>query len=281
MPNTLTTPSPIRRKKISDIVVEAIENFIITNELREGDKLPSEKDLAGLLEVGTRLVREALKVLEARGVIDVLQGKGAYVAGKSKENFTRALADSLRFTLTLDKDLLFELMYVRTIIESSVAADIAAKRTEEDVARISEILVALEAAYKEKDIAEYNRLDVLFHKQIVDSADNRILTTLYEKLTSLLLTSFNKTGYMRGSTKESIKQHRELLEAIRGRDESGARTTMSTHLMMSAERLRAHMAGLDKPPAHGKKTSKRGSTSSSAAPAPARGARPGKAKARD
>ena len=242
MPNMLTAPTPIRRKKISDSVVEAIENYIITNGMQVGDKLPPEKDLAAMLEVGTRLVREALKVLEARGMVDVLHGKGAYIAGKSKEDFTRALADSLRFTLTLDKDLLLELAYVRTIIESSVVADVAIKRSDDDVKRLSDILNALETTYKERNIDEYNRLDVLYHKQIIDTANNRILTTLYEKLNSLLLTSFSKTGYMRGSTKESIKQHRELFEAIKQKDGNGARSIMGTHLTMSAERLRAHMS---------------------------------------
>lgn len=234
----LTNVAPLRRKKVSDMVVEAIENLIISNGLKEGDKLPSEKDLARTLAVGTRLIREALKVLEARGLVDVLPGKGTYIAGRSKEDFARSFADSLRLTLTLDKDLLLELMYMRLIIETSVVVDVAQKRSDEDLGRLSETLDSLEKAYKENQVDEYNHFDVQFHKQIIDIVNNRILTELYEKLNNLLILSFNKTGYMDGSMEESVRQHKSIFEAIKSRDESTARTLMIKHLTMSVERLR-------------------------------------------
>jgi GntR family transcriptional regulator, galactonate operon transcriptional repressor len=154
----------------------------------------------------------------------------------------------LRFTLTTDSNLLLELMYVRTIIEASVVADIALRRTNEDLKNISGIFDELEKAYKEKAIDKYNRLDVLFHEQIIDIADNRILSALYERLNSLLLTSFSKTGYMPGSTKESLQQHHSLLDAIRDRDDQAARALMTKHIALSTEKIKTQLRRMD----HGK-----------------------------
>jgi len=239
--------TPINRGKISDMVVESIENLIIRNNLKEGDSLPSEKALAETLAVGSRSVREALKVLEARGIVSVRHGKGAFVAGRSKDNVVKYLADSLRLTMMADVGLLLELVDVRTMIEASVVADVARTRTANDLARFTEILAGLEKAHKEQAIEDYNRLDAVFHKSIIDASRNRILSALYERMTSLLLASFSKTGYVRGSTKDSIKEHRQLLEFIKSQDGPGSRALMIKHIKRTAASLKLHMKGLEEP----------------------------------
>jgi GntR family transcriptional repressor for pyruvate dehydrogenase complex len=246
MKEPLSGVVPIKRGKVSDMAVEAIDNLIIRNNLKEGDGLPSEKSLSETLAVGTRSIREALKILEARGIVSVRHGKGAFVAGTSKENVVKYLADSLRMTLIADESLLFELVYVRMVIEASVASDVARSRTADDLARFSKILEALEKAHKEKSIEDYNRLDVVYHKAIIDASGNRILSALYDRMNSLLLASFSKTGYVRGSTKESIQEHRLLLDLIRKQDGKGAHALMIRHIKRSTESLKLHMKQIER-----------------------------------
>lgn len=245
MTESLKGIAPIKRSKVSDTVVQAIEKLIIANKLKPGDGLPSEKSLAESLAVGTRSIREAIKVLEARGLVSVLHGKGTFVADTSKENVVKFLADSLPVTLITNESLLLELEYVRRIIEASIAADVAASRSSDDVARFSEIFSALEEAHTTQEIEDYNRLDALFHKAIIDAAGNRILSALYERMTSLLLTSFRKTGYLPGSTEESISDHRQILECIKQQDSTGARAIMSSHIKRTTKSLEIYMKGLE------------------------------------
>jgi DNA-binding FadR family transcriptional regulator len=107
---------PLKREKISEKVVAVIQNYIVRNNLKRGHRLPSERVLSETLNVGTRSIREALKNLEARGIVRIEQGKGAFVEEKYRDDFVRFLADSLELTLTRDQNLIVELMYVRKII---------------------------------------------------------------------------------------------------------------------------------------------------------------------
>jgi len=244
MTETLKGIAPIKRNKVSDTVVEAVEKLIISNKLKPGDGLPSEKSLSESLAVGTRSVREALKILEARGLVSIQHGKGSFIADSSKENMIKFLADSLRLTLITDEKLLLELVYVRRIIEASVAADVASTRTDEDLYHLSEILAALEKTHKAHKIEDYNRLDALFHKAIIDAAGNRILSALYDRMINLILTSFKKTGYLRGSTKDSIAEHRKILEYIQNKDSVGVNSMMSTHIGRTTKSLSRYIKKL-------------------------------------
>jgi len=236
---------PLKREKISDRVVQVIQNFIVRNDLKRGDRLPSERVLSETLNVGTRSIREALKNLEARGVVRIEQGKGAFVEDKYREDFVRFLADSLELTLTRDQSLLVELVYVRKIIETSAVADIAAAHDPEVIERLEEVLRALTAAKNAGDQDEYNRLDVMFHKAIIDATKNRILVAIYDRMTNLLLESFTKTGYAHGSPQRSLKEHRKMVAYIKSGDAAGAGTAMADHLEHTMQTLRSHMSILD------------------------------------
>jgi DNA-binding FadR family transcriptional regulator len=92
---------------------------------------------------------------------------------------------------------------------------------------------------------EYNRLDVMFHKAIIDATKNRILITVYDRMTSLLLESFTKTGYAHGSPQRSLKEHRQMVDCIQSGDAERARSTMAVHLEHTMKTLRSHMSTLD------------------------------------
>jgi GntR family transcriptional repressor for pyruvate dehydrogenase complex len=238
-------PEQIKRERLSERVVRVIEGYITRNGLRRGDQLPSEREMAKEINVGTRSIREALKTLEARGVVRIVQGKGSFVDERYRDDFIKVLADTLELTFKADRSLLLELMYVRKLMETSVVADVAEKRTAEDVKRLAGVLALLRESHDAGDIEEYNRRDVLFHKTIIDALSNRILSAIYDRLNELLLVSFETTGYVRGSPRRSLKEHTELLGAIERRDRDGAAELMRRHLEHTTRTLASHMESLN------------------------------------
>lgn len=239
---------PLEREKTSDRVVKVIENYIIRNRLKRGERLPSERELSETLNVGTRSIREALRNLEARGVVRIEHGRGTFVEEKYRDDFARFLADSLELTLTRDQNLLIELVSVRKIVETSAIADVALTRSEEIVERLKQVLGALEAAKDARDQEAYNRLDVTFHKTIIDATGNRVLTAIYDRMTDLLLESFAKTGYVRGGAERSFSEHREMVESIALRDPTRAERAMASHLEKTVNTLRSFLAAAQEAP---------------------------------
>jgi len=242
-PTRTDTILPLKREKISDKVVQVIQNYIIRNDLKRGARLPSERELSETLNVGTRSIREALRNLEARGVVRIEQGKGAFVEEKYRDDFVRFLAESLELTLTRDQDLLVELVYVRKLIETSVIAEIAALHDAEVIERLEGMLRTLLAAKNAGNQDEYNRLDVMLHKTMIDATGNRILIAIYDRMTNLLLESFTKTGYAHGSPERSYREHSEMVDSVRSGDSDRARAIMDEHLAHTMKTLSSYLSG--------------------------------------
>lgn len=234
---------PLKREKVSDVVVQVIRDYIAKNSLEPGDKLPSERELAASLNVGTRSVREALSNLEARGVVRIEHGRGTFVDEKYRDDFAQFLADSLELGSVGDQEMLLDLMYVRKIIETSAVADAANRLSEEGACRLSEIVEMLKSASADGDIESYNRIDILLHKTIVGLTENRILKTLYDRLSDLFARSFAKTGYLPGSPYRSLREHTDLVESILAGDVESARKQIRLHLESTTESLRAQLPG--------------------------------------
>lgn len=233
---------PLEQKKVSDRVVEAIQNYIADNNLAKGERLPSERELTIALEVGSRSVREALKKLEARGVLRIEQGRGAFVEERYRDDFIGYLADSLDFALTRGDDLLLELAYVRNLIEAGVVADVAEHSDAKTNAGLQALLAAMDSAQAEENVEEYNRLDVLLHKAIIRATGNRILVALYDRLTSLLSHSVKTTGDARERVDRSMQEHRLIVDSIREKDPVRARQIMRQHLEHTIRTLNRYVA---------------------------------------
>jgi len=201
------------KTKISEQVSEILLNFIVDNNLKPGDKLPSEGNLSERLGVSSRSIREALKILQARGFVEILQGKGAFVIDRVYSNFFATLATSQKFTS--DKDaLIVNMIEVRKMIETSMFESAAKKRDDKDIENIEAVLTKLDAAAAAGDQDLYNSLDVVFHKTIVDCGKNEILSSFYNVLIDLIFESFRKTGYKAFERKDVQETHRKMFEAI-------------------------------------------------------------------
>ncbi len=132
----------IRRQKLSDEIVRQLENLIVNNELSVGDALPPERDLAAQLGVSRNILREAISTMVQKGLLEVRQGSGTYVASPSIE----LLRDSLSFFVRFTDSGLFDLLEARFALEIQIAELAARRSTPEDVALIAACLDELERA---------------------------------------------------------------------------------------------------------------------------------------
>lgn len=229
---------PKERRTVPDEVARAIEQIIVDNNLQPGDKLPSQAELSSVLGVGARSVREAIKTLEARGLIQSFHGKGFYVRHNNLDYFLEVLNDSMVFNVDTDKDILLELTYIRKMIETNVIFDIAKNPDKDLLKKLIDIVSDMDNAFHSDDISEYNRLDLIFHKRIIGAKKNGIIITLYKYLTNLLEKSISKTGCMEeGLRKDGLRDHHRIVESLVGRNPQRARDIMETHILSTQHKL--------------------------------------------
>ncbi len=225
--------APVKRIKISDEVTNALETIIIENNLQSGDKLPSQAELSEKLQVGTRSIREAIRSLESRGMVETRQGKGVFVKNNNLDYFLETLMGSFVFNFPDHKDLLIDLTKTRRIIESQAIFDVASEPPKGFISHFAHIIEELDSKANENNIETYNLLDIELHKSIIDATGNKIIISLYKYLSELLVKCFSKTGYVQGSLETSIADHHKMLEAITSNNPALAKKVMEDHIGMT------------------------------------------------
>lgn len=233
---------PIKKIKIHDQVIRAMQDIVLKGNLKPGDRLPSEYTLSKKLGVGTRSIREALKMLEAQGLVEIKQGVGVFILSNRLDHFLESLADSLRYDLADEMELLLELTSVRRIIEASIIAEVAEKRTEEDLEKLREIIKQMSAEVHKNDIDQYNKLDTLFHRQIIQLNRNRILISLYSNIYNLLQKSIHETGYIQRNLAYSMEEHLAIFDCIEQKQGTLAGNLIAKHLAHTEASLREQLA---------------------------------------
>ncbi len=227
----------IIKVKVTDRVTQALENIIVDNNLSPGDKLPSQAELSQKLQVGTRAIREAVRSLESRGLVETKQGKGVFVKAKNMDYFIETLINSSIFHFSNQTNLLIDLTKTRRIIESQAIYDIALNPPKGFVAHFARLLDRLDEE-AERNLDAYNLLDMELHKSIIEATGNKILISLYKHLTSLLIRSFSKTGYIQGSLETSIRDHKKMLEALVSQNPVLAKQTMEQHIGLTLNKIK-------------------------------------------
>jgi GntR family transcriptional repressor for pyruvate dehydrogenase complex len=233
----MKTVEPLKKRNIPEEVARTIERIIIDNDLQPGDRLPSQMELSRTLNVGTRSIREAVKTLETRGLIETHHGKGIFIKSNNLDYFLEVLNDSLIFDIHRDETLLLELTDVRKMIESNVIYDVARKPGKELLQSLIEIFDSMEKVMVTREVEAYNLLDVKFHQTIIGASGNKILITLYKYLSNMLKKSVDETGFMEGSLQEGFEDHRRMLEALVSRDPDRAKALMERHILSTREKL--------------------------------------------
>ena len=208
-------------------VVEHVRSLIASGEVKPGDRLPPERDLARQLKISRSSLRAGIGFLSAMGVLKSRHGAGTFVSSGPP-----ALdSSSLSGLGALHGFLPWQMFEARLVLESNVAALAAERATGEHVAELAEEVAEMYAALA--DPREYLIHDVRFHRTVARAAGNPILAALMETITANLYDYRSKTVHNAQDLKESAEMHREIYRAIRSHNPTQARHAMEQHLNLA------------------------------------------------
>jgi GntR family transcriptional repressor for pyruvate dehydrogenase complex len=205
--------------------------MIATGALGPGDRLPSERSLSEFFGVSRPSVREAIKALAFLGVLEIRQGSGTYVSSVTADT----LGDALSSLLSVSRPALSSLMEVRIWLEVG-AAEVAAERiTEPQIAELQTI--AAEAANHIDDVHAFVVGDMAFHRVIHEASGNPVLVSLMATVSAMAEQSRLVTAQQKGVRKSSVREHNQIVKALRAHDPIAARRAMREHLRHIAPHL--------------------------------------------
>ncbi|MGF7134842.1 GntR family transcriptional activator of glc operon [Paraburkholderia sp. EB58] len=239
MQESLQTADSDSRRQVADVVAERIERLIVDGVLKSGHALPSERRLTEKLGVSRTALREGLKLLRARGIIETSQGKGSFVASLTAQ----PALSPLMHLLGSQPRTLYDLFEVRGMLEAESARLAALRGTPADFVMITRRYEEMIAAHgKETSASAHARLDHAFHLAICEASHNPVLVHTLSSLTDLLLSSvFASVNnlYHREPYKRVIdRQHARLYNAVTGKLPEQARKAASAHVTGMCESLR-------------------------------------------
>lgn len=223
-------------------IADHIRELIQTHQLSVGQRLPSEREMARLLGVSRPALREAVKLLEASGQLQVQHGVG---------NFIRAQPDDpLRAGLSEQEGTLTELFAMREVLEKAAAAWAAEAATGERIEMLESTLHKEELACQPPlDFERLAQLNASFHLQIVQMAGNRFLSRTVGVLHEMIAAGMETTLSIPGRVEQSMQEHRIILDAIRHRDSERAGQAIAAHIHGAREAaLERVRATADQPP---------------------------------
>ena len=213
----------IRRNKVYEEVAQQIERLIL-NKLRPGDKLPSERELAEMLRVSRSSVRDAIRGLELRGLVEPRQGAGTIVRETSAEPLANPFANALKRR----QERISELLDFRKMLEPPLAARAATHASADEISEMEEILQRQEAkrGHGEAAVAE----DAEFHYNVALASGNSVVLKVLDILMDLLRDTRERSLQVKGRPEKSLAGHRRILAAIKRHDAEGAKAAMRRHI---------------------------------------------------
>lgn len=218
---------PVARQNLADDLAQRINDLILRREYESGDRLPSITAMATQFGVGAPTLREALRKLEAVGVVDIRHGSGVYVAA---QHGTMLLTNPV-FAAPASTKLLVDLIEARIPIEIQSATHAARNATE---AQLSEMRRLLDRASENLDDATVlNETNLAFHREIAKASGNTVMAQLLEVLSSLFREEQRLIMDIHGSRRDDHREHIAILDALERRRDK-----------LAGERMRAHLEGV-------------------------------------
>ncbi|MBT3703535.1 MAG: FadR family transcriptional regulator [Alphaproteobacteria bacterium] len=223
---------PIKKRRLSDEVTAQIRARIVAGELRPGDKLPAERDMASNFAVSRGAVREAVRGLELAGVVNVLQGVtgGAYVG----EGNPGVMEDSLKDLFYLGGVSLQELTDARIWIETLVTRLACERGTDEDFAALKENVEEANTLLKQGHFNDKIDVHVEFHNILARATHNPVMIMLMRALMELMREFSHKVGGEKHDL--TIRARRKFLKHLANRDANKAAAAMEQHLKQLQKR---------------------------------------------
>jgi DNA-binding FadR family transcriptional regulator len=228
---------PASGGRIHDSVVRTLGAWILGGTYRPGDTLPREEDLTASLGVSRTSLREAVKVLSAKGLLDARPRVGVRVTDRARWRLLDPVVLGWHPDLTRDPELILGLIETRRIIEPA-AAELAARRgTAQDFQAIETAYLGMERAIPH-DLAACCESDLAFHRAMVDASRNLVLRNLVGTIEAALSATFLITNSLMENQAKTLSVHKAVMESVRVRDTAGARAAMNRLLDLAEEDYR-------------------------------------------
>ncbi len=211
--------------RLYEKIVEQIEKRIVDGELNAGDKLPSERELAKQFGVSRTSVREAMKALVLRGLIEVTPGRGTYITDQT----SKALRNSLNLMVQVGKRATNKyLIELREILEPEIAAIAASRAIPENLTVMREAVDIMDRSMD--DIGAYVEADLDFHLALAESIQNPLILSLLDSLIGELREQRFRSAKVEGALHRGQPNHKAVLAAIEKKDAESARRIMAAHM---------------------------------------------------
>jgi GntR family transcriptional repressor for pyruvate dehydrogenase complex len=220
--------------KLAEIIAQQISGWIISQDLKPGQQLPSEQELVTSFDVARSVVREALVRLRALGIIEIRHGKGAYIAAMPLE----LLTEKIRRLSQDPNELLLEIWEVREILETAIAELAALRCTANDLAKLKAAAMAMDEAIKRGDSAVEE--DALFHFHLTQATYNPVLDQVTTGISTFINASRSHSLERYNRPQLSSQEHAGILEAVRRQDPVAARKAMKIHMMNGRKTVEVH-----------------------------------------
>ena len=225
-----STDTTIRKRSLAEEMAVRLQEQIAQGRFEVGGKLPTESELMKIFGVGRSTVREAVKLLSSKGIVEVRRGSGTYVVTTAK-----GLSDPLNLRSVQDKNALaLDLVNVRLLLEPGMAEMAALNASDEDIERIQRLCDRVESKIHSGDL--YIEDDIAFHTCIAESSKNMVVEQLIPIIDTAVMMFVNVTH--KKLTEETILTHRMITEAIARHDSIGARSAMVMHLNFNRNCIR-------------------------------------------
>ena len=228
--------APIQSVKVFERVAAQIEKRILDGELRIGDRLPTERALAEQFHVSRTAVREAMKILAQKGLVDMRPGRGTIVVDGARE----AMENSIGLLMKMKSGEVGssdDLVEVRAILETEIAALAAARATEIEIAAMREAIRVMDESLDDADA--FITADNSFHEALAQATQNALILTLLNSIVNLLSEQRKQIFEVEGGPQRGQMHHRRILECVIRRDPASARAAMGAHLLQVREDVSA------------------------------------------
>ena len=238
----MTEFESVKTKRVSDMIGEQIRRKLEAGELRPGDKLPPERELALEMGVGRNAVREALRSLEISGVITLHKGPkgGSFVSNGDWKPLAKGLKDLLFLRgITIE-----QLTRARILIEAAVTQAACESALESDLAVLDKQLDRAEEAYRRRDYDGKLAYLVEFHNLLAQATHNPVLVLVMASIMDLMHEYATTVGPDKNDL--SLKALRRVAEALRNRDVQSSQSAMREHLARLQERYLHYQANLSR-----------------------------------
>ena len=224
----------VQISRLYEQIVQQIEDSITRGDLKPGDQLPAERELAQQFRVSRTAVRKGVKALREKGLVEPYIGRGTFITRVSSHSIGQTVDRMMKIR---EPEGTAHLIVVREILEPEIAALAAAQADEEDIESMRKAIARMDAGRHEPEA--FIEADLDFHLALAEATANPLILSLTDSILGVLREQRRRTFHVEGGPEREQYHHKRILEAIDHRDSQGAREAMRAHLRQVREDSRA------------------------------------------